>query len=181
LTTSAALIVNLLTGRHITPYATLGAGVMSIVGDLPTATLAGNYQFLNPSGAPFNESDTVVVTDARSRHSVAGVLGGGLKCDVSPHWGVRLDVRVALSKNGSQTDLDATPGVLLGQLPAGRVTLNSDPTIQFGNSSGPVTGLGTTALAPSSLSGPALTNITLWKGSGTSALTTAAFGVYRRF
>jgi hypothetical protein len=44
----------------------------------------------------------------------------------------------------------------VGQLPAGRVTLSADPTIQFGDSQNFVTALGATAVALSSLSGPAI-------------------------
>lgn len=181
LSTTAALVVNLLTRGRVTPYATVGAGVISILGDLPAASLTGNYQFLSPSGAPFNESDNVVVRDARRRHSFAGVLGGGVKYGLAKGWGLRVDARVALNRNPAATQLDAAPNVVLGETPGGRVTLNADPTIQFGNSSGPVTGLGITALAPSSLSGPALAGVRTWKGSGVAAQTTLAIGLYRRF
>ena len=86
---------------------------------MPSATLAGNYQFLSV-GAPMNESDTVTVRDARDAHTVAGILGGGVKYHVSPRWGIRLDARVSLSKNTAGTTLDATPNVVMGGLPAGR-------------------------------------------------------------
>ena len=94
---------------------------------------------------------------------------------------MRFDVRVSLSSNPSRTDLDAEPDVALGQLPAGRVTLNADPTIQFGNSPNPVTGLGVTAVAPSTLTGPAIMGFRTWSGSGVSSLTNVAFGIFWRF
>lgn len=80
---------------------------------MPSATLAGNYRLLSV-GAPMNESDTVTVRDARDAHTVAGVLGGGLKYNVSPRWGIRLDARVSLSRNTAGTTLDATPNVVMG-------------------------------------------------------------------
>jgi hypothetical protein len=182
LLTSGALIINLRTPGRVTPYATLGASVISVHGRLPRTVLTGNYQFSNnASGAVFNETDNVTVRDTRTTHSFAGMVGGGVKYHVSPRWGIRLDARVSLSKNTGSTALDATPNVALGQLPAGRVTLNADPTIQFGNSPNPVTGLGVTAVTPSSLSGPALTGVRTWSGSGGSSHSTFAAGIFWQF
>ncbi len=85
LSTSGALLINLRTNGDVIPYATVGASLISTVGEMPSATLAGNYQFLSV-GAPMNESDTVTVRDARDAHTVAGILGGGVKYLVSPRW-----------------------------------------------------------------------------------------------
>ena len=180
--TSGALIINLRTTGRVMPYATVGASLISIHGERPTVVLTGNYQFSNVvTGASYNETDYVVVRDTREARSFAGILGGGLKYDVSPRWGVRFDVRVSLSSNRGSTELDAEPGVTLGQAPAGRVTLNADPTIQFRNSSNAVTALGVTAVAPSTLSGPAIAGFRSWSGSGVSSHTNVAAGIFWRF
>jgi opacity protein-like surface antigen len=179
---SGALIVNLKTTGRMTPYATIGAALVATDGDLPRATLTGNYQFANvTTGASYNETDRVAVSDTRDTRSLAGILGGGMKYDVSARWGVRFDVRVFLGSNPADTRLDADPDVVLGPLPAGRVTLNAEPTIQFGNSADPVTALGVTGLAPSSLSGPAITGFRTWSGHGVSTHTSVTGGVFWRF
>jgi hypothetical protein len=57
LLTSGAININLMTTGAFIPYVTFGAGVASITGDLPSATLTGNYQFLLGSGPPVDETD----------------------------------------------------------------------------------------------------------------------------
>ncbi|HTM24668.1 MAG TPA: hypothetical protein VL225_05715 [Vicinamibacterales bacterium] len=179
--TSGALIVNLRAAGRIVPYATFGASLISSLGAMPRATLTGNYQFLNPSGSPINETDTVTVRDVRER-SVGGILGGGVKYDVARRWGIRLDARVSLSRNSASTVLDATPNVALGQLPAGRLVLNSSPTLQFSNNStDPVTALSVTAVAASTLTGPAISGLRTFSGSGVSTHTSVTAGIFWRF
>src|SRR5262245_2083737 len=48
--TSGTLVINLRTTGNIIPYATVGVGLISTTGATPTATLNGNYQFLNSGG-----------------------------------------------------------------------------------------------------------------------------------
>jgi hypothetical protein len=182
LLTSGALVINLRTIGNVIPYATVGASLVSITGNMPSVTLKGNYQFLNPSGSPINETDNLTVRDDRDNRTVAGVLGGGVKFHVSPRWGIRVDARVSLSKNAASTVLDATPNVALGQLPAGRLVLNADPTVVFSNNStDPVTAIGVTAIAASTLTGPALTNLRTFSGSGVSSHTNITAGIFWRF
>jgi len=180
--TNAALIINLRTTGKFIPYATVGASLISTIGKMPSATLEGNYQFSNASGSMMNETDRVTVRDARDVATVAGILGGGVKYLVSPRWGIRIDTRVSLSKNAARTALDATPNVALGQVPAGRLVLNADPTITFSNNwSDPVTALGVTAVAASTLSGPAMSGVRTFSGSGVSSHTSITAGVFWRF
>jgi hypothetical protein len=179
--TNAALIINLRTTGKVIPYATVGASLISIIGKMPSATLEGNYQFSNASGSMMNETDRVTVSDAQGS-TVAGILGGGVKYLVSPRWGIRIDTRVSLSKNAARTTLDATPNVALGQLPAGRLVLNADPTITFSNNwSDPVTALSVTAVAASTLSGPAMSGVRTFSGSGVSSYTSITAGAFWRF
>jgi hypothetical protein len=180
--TSGALIINLRTTGDVIPYATVGASLISTTGKMPSATLRGNYQFLNPSGSPINETDNVAVRDVRDARTVAGLLGGGVTYHVSPRWGIRFDARASLGRNSAGTVVDATPNVALGLLPAGRGLLNADPTIQFSNnSSDPVTSLGVTAVAASTLTGPPLTGLRTFSGSGVSSETNIAAGIFWRF
>ena len=180
LSTSGALLINLRTTGDVIPYATVGASLISTVGRTPSATLAGNYQFLSV-GAPMNESDSVTVRDARDAHTAAGVLGGGVKYYVSPRWGIRLDARVSLSKNTAGTALDATPNVAMGGLPAGRFMFIAPTTIMFSNSTLPVTGQGVTVIGTSTLTGPALTGFRTFSGNGVSTHTNIAAGLFWRF
>lgn len=179
--TSGAVNINLTTSGALIPYVTVGAGVASLTGDVPNATLTGNYQFLLPSGPTIDETDTVTVHDARTRHTLAGVLGGGVKYHLSSRWGLRFDARVALSKIAANTDLDATPNVAR-LTPAGRGALGGSPSIQFSNNStDPVTFMGVTAVAASSLTGPPLSGHRTFTGSGAMSQANATIGVFWRF
>ena len=105
-----------------------------------------------------------------------------MKYHVSPRWGLRLDARVSLNKNTASTVVDAAPNVTLGLLPAGRLVLNTDPTLQFSNnSSDPVTALSVTAVAASTLTGPAITGLRTFSGSGISSHTNITAGIFWRF
>jgi hypothetical protein len=182
LVASGAVIVNLRTTGDVVPYATVGAGVTSIAGRRPSATLRGNYQFRLPNGAPIEESDSVTIREAGDSLTFTGILGGGLTYRVSPRWGLRLGVRVALSKNASHTLVDASPQVALGQQPAGRGVLGAEPSIQFSNNaSDPVTALGVTAIAASTLTGPEITALRTFSGSGVSTRTNITAGILWRF
>ena len=179
--TSGAVNINLTTGGAIVPYVTVGAGVASVNGDLPGATLTGNYRFLLGSGPPIDETDNVTVHDARSRHTLAGVLGGGVKYHVSSRWGLRFDARVALSKAAANTDLDATPNQAR-LTPAGRGALGGTPSIQFSNNStDPVSSTDVTAVAASSLTGPLLSGHRTFTGSGAVSQANVTIGVFWRF
>ena len=180
LSTGGALLMNLRTSGDIIPYATVGASLISTIGRMPSATLAGNYQFLSV-GAPMNESDSVTVRDARDAHTVAGILGGGVKYNVSPRWGIRLDARVSLSKNTAGTALDASPNVVMGGLPAGRFLFLAPTTIMFSNSTLPVAGQGVTVIGSSTLTGPALTDVRTFSGSGVSTHANITAGLFWRF
>ena len=179
--TSGAVNINLSTSGALVPYVTVGAGVASINGDLPSAILTGNYQFRLGSGPPINETDNVAVHDARTRHTLAGVLGGGAKYHVSSRWGLRFDARVALGKAAANTDLDATPNVAR-LTPAGRGALGGTPSIQFtNNSTDPVTSTGVTAIAASSLAGPPLNGQRTFTDSGARSQANVSVGVFWRF
>jgi hypothetical protein len=182
LATSGALLINLLTDRRLVPYAVLGASLISITGTPPSVVLRGNYQFLNPSGSAIDETDTVTVRDARKRRTGAGVLGGGVRFHTTARWGIRVDARVALMRNAARTTIDAKPEAALGSLPAGRGTLNAEPTLQFSNDwTNPVTALGVTAVGISTLSGPSLTGFQTLTGTGVASHLNISAGLFFRF
>ena len=182
LVSGGTLLINLRSAGTVMPYAAVGAGVVSVIGDRPSALMRGNYQFRLPAGPPVNESDDVTVSDGRDRHTAAGILGGGLKYYVSSQWGLRFDTRVTISKTNAMTILDATPHVTLGITPAGRGALGGNPSIQFSNNStDPVLSMGLTAVAASSLTGPPVTGARTFVGSGAMSRTTITFGAFWRF
>ena len=182
LVSTGALLVNLRTSGSVIPYLAIGAGMVSLTGELPGALLLGNYQFRLPAGPPVNETDTVTVSDGRDRHTAAGILGGGVKYDVSSRWGVRFDARVTISKSNAITILDATPNVSLGITPAGRGALGGNPSIQFSNNStDPVLSMGLTAVAASSLPGPPVTDARTFVSSGAESRANITFGLFWRF
>ena len=181
LVSSGVVLINLRTARAFLPYAAVGAGLASSIGETPAVTLRGNYQFRLGGGFPVNETDNVTVRDARDRHAAAGILGGGVKYQVSPRLGVRFDARVSVSKASAQTLLDASPAITLGLTPAGRGALAGSPSIQFSNTTDVVTALGVTAAGTSSLSGPGLSGFRTFSGSGIMAETNVTFGLFWRF
>jgi hypothetical protein len=79
------------------------------------------------------------------------------------------------------TVVDAAPSVTLGLQPAGRGALGGNPSIQFSNSTDPVTALGVTAVAASSLTGPAISGFRTFAGSGTESHTSFTTGIFWRF
>jgi len=182
LISSGALLINLRTNGALIPYAAIGVGLASITGEMPAARMLGNYQFRLPAGPPVNETDTVTVSDGRDRHTAAGILGGGVKYNVSSRWGLRFDARVTISKSHASTILDATPNVALGITPAGRGALGGNPSIQFSNNStDPVLSMGLTAVAASSLTGPPVTGARTFVGTGAVNRTNITFGAFWRF
>ena len=49
---SGAVLVNLRSSGAVIPYAAIGAGLVSITGDMPSVVMLGNYQFRLPAGPP---------------------------------------------------------------------------------------------------------------------------------
>ncbi len=102
--TTGTLIINLASGGRFVPYAAVGAGVVSNIGDLPSATLTGNYRFASIGAAvgtfPVDETDTVrIALVSAKQHPLVTVFGGGVKFQASRRWGLRGDVRAYVSKN----------------------------------------------------------------------------------
>lgn len=171
--TVGALDINLTKAGKLTPFAILGAGVVSHLGDAPSVTIAGRYRFLFGGVIPVEESDTVTVRYSSPRRALAGVFGGGFKYAVSSRSGVRVDVRVHLSNREIDTLLDATPSVSTS-IPGGTSSATT-PSLQFA-SNPPLDSFG-----PSSLSGPAIAGFKSFAGSGVQSQIGITAGWFWRF
>jgi hypothetical protein len=176
LLTTGVVHINLRTAGKTIPYATVGGGVVVNRGDTPSVTLIGNYRFTSPPGAPnagtlaHDETDTVTVRYSIARRAFVGVVGGGIMYSVTPHWGVRLDVRAHLSSNAISNRLDAHASVPILPSAAVRV-LGANPAVQFSAST----------VASPSLSGSPIDGFQTFKGSGTQVQVHIAPGFFWRF
>jgi hypothetical protein len=168
---TGALNINLRTQGRAIPYFTVGGGGIFSLGDAPSATLVGNYQF-SFSGAPHNESDAVRLHYRVPDHAAAGFFGVGMKYYITPHYGIRGEVRDLVSGYHVDNLLDAAPTVAT-LTPADAIGSNGSPSLSFSNN--PSTGF------PSSLSAPALSNFRTLAGSGILHQVEMSLGIFFRF
>jgi hypothetical protein len=142
------------------PYATLGGGVITRIGDLPSVDIEGRYRFaISVAGVPpvpIAEIDRVTIRYT-ARQALVAVLGGGLRRDVSDRWGFRIDGRVFLGQPTLRLVLDANPSTVSG-VPAGFIETFTYPNLQF--SSNPASG------RRSTLGGEPLDGFVAVKGTG---------------
>jgi hypothetical protein len=180
---TGALTINLAERGRVIPYATIGAGMIRNVGDLPRAALVGTYQFDSLGAATgyfaANETSdaTLRVVTAR-QHPFVTVLGGGVRIWGSNRWGIRADVRAYISRNRLDVLVDASPRVVTLQAttspPLGVIASNTTPGIQFTN-------------APaffgieSTLSGPDVNGFRTFTSSGMALHTSVSAGYFVRF
>ena len=171
---SGGAVLNLKTEGRAIPYLTFGLGVIHNTGDMPFAALVGNYQFTH--GNPFNETDSVAMRYTISDNVVTGYVGAGLKYYVTPHWGIRMDVRDYLSPNTIDNLVDASPSHVVS--PVGATvftTITGGQSIQFDSNEAFFPG------APSSLSGPAITGFRTFSSNGVQQQIGISGGVFFRF
>lgn len=99
LTASGAVNINLLTGHRVTPYATIGGGVVLTHGTLPGATLVGNYtriDDLEETGITLvDDTDTVTIRYEETAAPIV-LFGGGVRFELTPRSGIRGDVRISV-------------------------------------------------------------------------------------
>jgi hypothetical protein len=152
------------------PYLTVGGGVLTGSGSLPSASIQGRYRFSIAGEVPIDETDLVSLRYSRPASFVA-VLGAGLRRDLSDRWGVRVDGRMLLGPDSTRLLIDATPSSARSG-PSGFVESFTNPAIQFSND--PSTG------RRSTLSGPALQEFDVFSG-GLQTRTLVTVGVFRRF
>jgi hypothetical protein len=170
--TTGVFGVDLLTRGSLIPYVVGGAGVAHSTGGQPSATITGNYTFSIPFPGvpPLNETDRLTIRVVREANAAVGVFGGGVRYVASPRWGVRLDVRASVGGGSTDVVIDAAPSVATGT-PGIILITPTTPSAVFSTSSG----------VTSSLSGPAISGLKTFTGSGSSVRTNVTAGVYLRF
>jgi hypothetical protein len=171
LAATGALVWHLGTASGFLPYLTFGGGVITGVGDGPAVTLEGRYRFRILGEVPIDETDRVTVRQ-QTRTSLVGVVGAGLRRDVSQRWGVRIDGRVLVGSQTTAIVLDTDPFIAQGT-PADFVESFTTPSIQFSNN--PSTG------RESSLGGPPLEGFETFADDGLQARVLITAGVFVRF
>jgi hypothetical protein len=170
----ASVRYHLLTGSF-SPYLTVGGGVVTRVGSLPSITLNGSYQFqvqaANVPTVPFAESDTLTLRFEQATGPV-GVAGLGLRQQLSPRMGFAIDGRVYVSQETLSLRVDSAPTVTTGT-PAGFIESFTTPAVQFSNNA-------STGRA-SSLSGAPLNGFKAFTTSGVQVRYAVTAGVFFRF
>jgi len=167
--TTGALVWRVRPGSTWSPYATMGAGVLAGVGDLPSVAMQVDYRASILGTVPIAESDRVTLHYDRQT-ALIGVFGGGLRHDASS-WGWRADARVLVGGHSPRLLLDASPAVTTGT-PAGFIESFTNPAIQFSNN--PSTG------RQSTLSGPAIQSFEAVR-AGRETRVIVSVGVFKRF
>ncbi len=165
---------HLLTGA-LAPYVTIGGGLITRVGDLPSVTLAGDYSFrVQTNQAPaasFSESDVLTMRFEQAAGPV-GMVGGGFRRDFTSRVGFSLDGRVYFSQDTLSLRLDSRPAVTTGT-PAAFIESFTAPAVQFSNNNS--TG------RDSSLSGTPLNGFKAFTSSGLQTRYSVTAGVFVRF
>jgi hypothetical protein len=172
LLTTGVFGVDLVTHGKLIPYVVGGAGVANRSGDLPSVTITGNYTFPIPipGVAPINETDKMTIRVAQDANAAVGVFGGGFRYEGSPRWGIRGDVRLNIGGGSSDVLIDATPAVVTGT-----------PGIILISPTNPSAVFSTSTAINSSLTGPAISGLKTFTGSGSSLRTNVVGGIYFRF
>jgi len=117
---------------RVVPYATLGAGVtMPADGPQTRLTLIGNYRFQINGSFPFDETDRLII-DYTSKTAFVAVFGGGVRWDLSPRWGIRVDGRFLTGPNPTAVRITASPATVTAS-PAAFIESFTYPNLQFSN------------------------------------------------
>jgi len=169
--TTGALVYHFGSSEGFRPYLTFGGGIITGTGGGASVTLEGNYRFDILGEVPIDETDRVTVR-YESRTVPAGLVGAGLRRDMSDRWGIRIDGRVLIGPNTTRILLDTDPLVATGS-PADYVESFTAPSIQFSNN--PSTG------RESSLGGPSLQDFEVFVADGLQARVLITAGVFFRF
>jgi hypothetical protein len=170
--TTGALVLNLPEVYKVSPFLTAGAGIVSSSDGMPAVTLVGSY-----GGPSALETDTVRLTFAQASHHVfAQVLGGGVKIYVTRHWGFRFDTRAYLYHKPVTILLDANHTDTSDAAWIINATDASGTIVTFlQRITGP--GLG----SYSALSGPSISGLKVFSGSGIQRQIPITVGLFWRF
>jgi hypothetical protein len=165
---------HLLTGAF-SPYLTVGGGVVTRIGSLPSVALNGSYSTRiaaqNTPAVPIAESDTLTLRFEQATGPV-GVAGLGVRQHLSDRLGFTIDGRVYLSRETLSLRLDSMPSVTTGT-PADSINSGTTPAVQFSNNAS--TGVS------SSLSGAPLNGFKAFTTSGAQLRYGVTAGLFIRF
>ena len=167
---TVAINTRLRSWRRFQPDVTVGGGVLTSAGALPSATLDGQYQFAILGDVPIDESDHLIARYTGGTAPVA-VGGVGLTRSLNSRWAIRADARWLLGPDSTRILVDTAPAFVRGT-PSGFIESFTNPSIQFSND--PSTG------RVSSLSAPPLQGTSVFSG-GFQVRTMITVGVVRRF
>lgn len=170
LLTTGVFGVDLLTGGRFIPYVVGGGGIAHSSGTTPSAAFVGNYGFPLVGLAAVSETDRVTVRVATRANSPVAVFGGGVRYAASSRWGIRGDVRFFAGSVKNDVLVDASPSTTITN-PGVILISPTNPSAVFSSS----------AAQSSSLTGPAITGLRTFEGSGSALRTNIAAGVYFRF
>lgn len=158
------------------PYLTVGGGLISRVGNLPSLTLTGRYKFSVTPGlltvvVPFEETDRLTLRFDQGT-SLVGLAGAGIRHRISDRFSMVIDGRAYLGRNTMNLRLDSAASVTPGA-PAGFIESFTTPAVQFSNAAS--TG------RESSLSGTPLNGFKAFTTSGAQVRWSVTAGVTLRF
>lgn len=173
---TGALVIPFGAGHALSPYLTLGGGLLSTIGSAPSLTLRGHYRTTIRAGVPaidvpIEQVDQLTIT-SRERSSAVGLAGAGLTRSLGGTLALRIDGRVLIGANRARVAIDATPSNVTGS-PAGFIELFTFPALEFSNN--PSTG------RQSTLSGSGLHDVTIFEGAGIVVHTIVSVGIVKRF
>jgi hypothetical protein len=169
---TGAAVLSLPLKHNVSPYLTVGCGIVSSSNSAPSITLVGSY-----GGPSALETDTVRMTFVRSSNRVfTQLFGGGAKFYVTRHWGFRIDYRIYLYHNPITTLLDVNHTNTPDEAWIVNATDAAGESVAFLQKlSGP--GLE----AYSSLSGPSISALRTFFGAGNQRQIPLTFGFFWRF
>lgn len=162
---SGVLRVNLGTAS-LQPYVVMGAGVVGGMGEFPSFTLRGDYQWVPPNQVGrIHQTDTVIV---RQHVGIGGlaIVGAGVSRDLSARVGLRADARLYVGGNTLTTRLETSASSISNGQVALVFPANSSPALSFSS----------VGQMRSSLSGS--TSMTSFKGSGARTLGVFCVGFF---
>jgi len=167
---TAAVVFNLPKIFKVNPYVTAGGGVFFGGGGSPSVTIAGSY-----GGPTALETDTVNLSFAQSgSRALTEVVGFGFKAYLTQHLGFRADIRGYLYHDPFNTVMDAThtntPNAAWVVKASGSTSV---PFIQL------LTGPGMSAY--STLSGPQISGLKTFFGTGNQRQIPLTVGLFWRF
>jgi hypothetical protein len=176
---TGTLLVTVFPRGRMEPYLAVGGGVVSSLGDGPSAHIEGAYGFTIPAPSlPFEIPPIVVsdrdMVDIRSVMETRGVFvfGAGFRYQYGRRTGLRLDVRDHMFTDARRTQLDVAPATQPGGL---AFVVAGPPALTFSQASG------SSFVIRPTLSGPAMAAFETFKSTGLVNHLNFSAGLYWRF